>query len=182
MEDSLETLSKWVNGIAKDIKSIDGKSVAVGLINGLEDPVKGIDGLYEGGKMTVGELALIHEYGDPAGNIPKRSMVELPLKSSAGQEVIEEAYKKAFDKLWNRLGVAHSGFDALVRKALDSVGRKVADFLYKNLESSNTLSGKEYEALSDDYEKRKTRKGQPEEPLITTNHQLLDAISWEVEL
>lgn len=149
-----------INEVADYVNALKGlmdKTLEVGIISKADDPVKGAPNLYEGGRLTLGELALIHEFG--LGNNPVRSIIQAPLESSEAQAIIEESLATALT--WKQFGQGEAG----EKKVLDRIGKRLV-----NLLTNWYLSGGKgtWDDLSPDYEKRKTKAGYSETPLNTT--------------
>lgn len=160
-----------INEVADYVNALKGlmnKTLEVGIISKADDPVKDAPNLYEGGELTLGELALIHEFG--LGNNPVRSIIQAPLESSEAQAIIEESLATALT--WKQLGQGETG----EKKVLDRIGKRLV-----NLLTNWYLSGGEgtWDDLSPDYEKRKTKAGYSETPLNTTL-QLGEAFEYRI--
>ena len=160
-----------INEVADYVNALKGlmnKTLEVGIISKADDPVKDAPNLYEGGELTLGELALIHEFG--LGNNPVRSIIQAPLESSEAQAIIEESL--ATELTWKQLGQGEIG----EKKVLDRIGKRLV-----NLLTNWYLSGGEgtWDDLSPDYERRKTKAGYSETPLNTTL-QLGEAFEYRI--
>lgn len=156
-------LSKFI----ANMKSLTGKKLEVGIIGHASDQVKGAEGLYEGGRLSLGELAIMHEFG--TANMPPRSILQVPLESSEAQEIIARVITS--DRFQNQLLYGDP------TKALSILGKKLVNFLIKWFKTSGDGS---WEYLSSEYETRKTRAGYPAEPLHTTM-QLMEALEYKVK-
>lgn len=161
---ALNEIADYVNAL----KGLTNKTLEVGIISKADDPVKDAPDLYEGGKLTLGELALIHEFG--LGNNPIRSIIQAPLESSEAQTIIEESL--ATELTWRQLGQGEAG----EKKVLDRIGKRLV-----NLLTNWYLTGGDgtWEDLSPDYERRKTKAGYSETPLNTTL-QLGEAFEYRI--
>ena len=149
-----------------NMKSLTGKKLEVGIIGHASDQVKGAEGLYEGGRLSLGELAIMHEFG--TANMPPRSILQVPLESSEAQEIIARVITS--DRFQNQLLYGDP------TKALSILGKKLVNFLIKWFKTCGDGS---WEDLSPEYETRKTRAGYPAEPLHTTM-QLMEALEYKV--
>lgn len=161
---ALNEIADYVNAL----KGLTNKTLEVGIISKADDPVKDAPNLYEGGELTLGELALIHEFG--LGNNPVRSIIQAPLESSEAQSIIEESL--ATELTWKQLGRGEAG----EKKVLDRIGKRLV-----NLLTNWYLTGGDgtWEDLSPDYERRKTKAGYSETPLNTTL-QLGEAFEYRI--
>ena len=160
-----------INEVADYVNALKGlvdKTLEVGIISKADDPVKDAPNLYEGGELTLGELALIHEFG--LGNNPVRSIIQAPLESNEAQAIIEESLATALT--WKQLGQGEAG----EKKVLDRIGKRLV-----NLLTNWYLSGGEgtWDDLSPEYEKRKTKAGYSKTPLVTTR-QLEEAFEYRI--
>ena len=161
---ALNEIADYVNAL----KGLTDKTLEVGIISKADDPVKDAPNLYEGSELTLGELALIHEFG--LGNNPVRSIIQAPLESSEAQSIIEESLAR--ELTWKQLGQGEAG----EKKVLDRIGKRLV-----NLLTNWYLSGGEgtWDDLSPDYEERKTKAGYSETPLNTTL-QLGEAFEYRI--
>lgn len=161
---AINEVTDYVNAL----KGLMDKTLEVGIISKADDPVKDAPSLYKGGKLTLGELALIHEFG--LGNNPVRSIIQVPLESSEAQAIIEESLATALT--WKQFGQGEAG----EKKVLDRIGKRLV-----NLLTNWYLTGGNgtWEDLSPEYETRKTRAGYSETPLNTTL-QLGEAFEYRI--
>jgi hypothetical protein len=161
---ALNEIADYVNAL----KGLTNKTLEVGIISKADDPVKDAPNLYEGGELTLGELALIHEFG--LGNNPVRSIIQAPLESNEAQSIIEESL--ATELTWKQLGQGEAG----EKKVLDRIGKRLV-----NLLANWYLSGGDgtWDDLSPEYERRKTKAGYSETPLNTTL-QLGEAFEYRI--
>ena len=161
---ALNEIADYVNAL----KGLTNKTLEVGIISKADDPVKDAPNLYEGGELTLGELALIHEFG--LGNNPIRSIIQAPLESNEAQSIIEESLAR--ELTWKQLGQGEAG----EKKVLDRIGKRLV-----NLLTNWYLSGGEgtWDDLSPDYERRKTKAGYSATPLNATL-QLGEAFEYRI--
>lgn len=160
-----------VNELTDYISALNGlfdKKLEVGIISKASDPVEDAEGLYEGGKMTLGELAWLHEFG--AGYMPARSIVQAPLESEEARKIVEDTLATALT--WEQL--KKSNGQELV---LDRIGKKLVSLLQRWYRTGGDGT---WEILSEDYEERKVRAGYSETPLHTTG-QIGDAFEYRIE-
>ena len=160
-----------INEVADYVNALKGlvdKTLEVGIISKADDPVKDAPNLYEGGELTLGELALIHEFG--LGNNPIRSIIQAPLESSEAQAIIEGSLATALT--WKQFGQGEIG----EKKVLDRIGKRLV-----NLLTNWYLTGGDgtWDDLSPDYARRKTKAGYSETPLNTTL-QLGEAFEYRI--
>lgn len=160
------------NELSEYISTLNGlldKRLTVGIISKADDPVEEAEGLYKGGKLTLGELAWMHEFG--AGYMPARSILQVPLESNEAQEIIESTL--ATGLTWKQLGKGSGG----EKQVLDRIGKKLVRLLEKWYKTGGDGT---WEILSEEYEERKVRAGYSDTPLHTTG-QLGEAFEYRID-
>ena len=136
------TLSRFSNAYAK-----------VGILRGSEPDADG--------RLTLGELATIHEFGAPEANIPERSFMRLGLKSASGE------LKRVTARLVPEVARGKMTEAAALRK--------IADIAHKSIRGTFKERGPNWPALAP---RTVQRKGH-DAPLIDTNT-LYEAIEMDV--
>lgn len=131
---------------------------------------KGIKKNHEDSKITMVELAFIHEFGSSKRNIPERSFLRLGL--DRGREQIIEAQKQSADE-W-LLGYGKIS----LKQVMSKIGLEAQNQVRKIFISSN---GWPNDPNSAQYKKKlkKGKKGGTPKALIDTG-QLMQSITFEV--
>jgi hypothetical protein len=112
------------------------------------------------GKLTMGELAAIHEYGAPAAGIPQRSFIRFTLHNKAG-EILSHQFAGSGDLLEGKV---------TMDQALNKLGKLVAE------EIKNSITGRQ---IKQDLKPATiARKGH--DTALIDSGQLLDAIGYEI--
>lgn len=124
----------------------------------------------ESGEVSNVDLALIHEFGAPAANIPERSFVRSTFTKN------KQEYSALLKKLAKGLFAGKS--EQTAEQILGLVGTKMA------ADMKNTITEGLSPANAPDVYARKLAKGTAAglpKPLVDTG-QLLDSITWDVVL
>lgn len=115
------------------------------------------------GKLTVAEIAQIHEFGAPSRNIPERSFIRSTVRAK------QEKYDNQLESLSNQVFDANGKMT--IDRALGIIGQSVSSDMKATIRAgiSPALSASTIAAKGSDV------------PLIDTG-QMINAISYEVEM